>query len=719
MILFFVSARTNKNNHHHDRLRAQDKRALLETNRQRVLDLKKQNQQNKQEIQQYIGQVREVEARERYLAKKELEEREAYRQYQQDVAVESMRAFINRQKKSKEQTKSKLKGELRAIMHSQSVFESSLRNTEAHMEKMVEPRLETKKRRIDSYVKGILPIDNFNTGKMYTDALKLTSAIYFSPCESGTLLPQIKKKVGALTRTTVGPADGKRQIKTHQVISTLQDAYIKYQRWRGQDGVKGDDLVAVLRRFKLEAQQPQMKRLIGEFGIEEHDALELDDFVEIGVAIFTILAPEVLAVDTVESSGRRRSKSAEPLNFGKKSVADLHELERLCVSALGHTADISFTKTASIKGDLALHLAGSVKSRKAREREMLMLAQEALEIKKLRETRGLASPTGVKASHTDASTKTSVPGKETPARKPLGGSSLGEGHGGQAGLQTTQQPAVASSDLFAPNHGFLGPSPAPAAPDKAEAQQKQKPSASSFVSKKGPFSFQRPGGGAAASKLLVPVPDVSISSLGMNNITNFDAGTSQSQGDAVHGALKSVHATETAPSLPAGNPMNRSPSRGLAGQFITGGTLSRPMTQQGSRPSSRQTPFREDEPIPTEVLDGQTQAGTTVGFKFKMPTGRKKVGDLEHEHVSSFLPQLKEGLMPLPVQPTPPMPAPPMPAQPEPAAPPVDTTGMSRVQRMKLLQQQNAALPEDPTPQEVPISEPSVFPRRPRGNRPF
>jgi len=715
-----------------DHSRAQDKRALLETNRQRVLDLKKQNQQNKQEIQQYIGQVREEEARERYLAKKELEEKEAYRQYQQDVAVESMRAFINRQKQSKEQTKSKLKGELRAIMHSQSVFESSLRNTEAYMERMVEPRLESKKRRIDSYVKGVLPIDNFNTGKTYTDALKLTSAIYFSPCESGTLLPQIKKKVGALTRTTVGPADGKRQIKAYQVISTLQDAYIKYQRWRGENGVKGDDLVAVLRRFKLEAQQPQMKRLIGEFGIEEHDALELDDFVEIGVAIFTILAPDVLVV---ESNGRRRSKSAEPLNFGKKSVAELHELERLCVSALGHTADISFTKSASIKGDLALHLAGSVKSRKAREREMLMLAQEALEIKKLRETRGLASPTGVKASHTDASTKASVQGKETPDRKPLGGSNLGEGHGGQAGLQTTQQPAVASSDLFAPNHGFLGPSPAPAAPDKAEAQQQQKPSASSFVSKKGPFSFQRPGGGATASKPLVPVPDVSvpISSLGMHSITNFAAGTSQSQGDAVHGALKSVHATETAPSLPTGNPMNRSPSRGLAGQFITGGTLSRPMTQQGSRPSSRQTPFREDEPIPTEVLDSQTQAGTTVGFKFKMPAGRKNVGDLQHEHVSSFLPQLKEGLMPLPVQPT----APPVPAQP--AAPPVDTTGMSRVQRMKLLQQQNAvaagaqdaagahaatgaasaALPEPPPPQEVPISEPSVFPRRPLGNRPF
>lgn len=703
-----------------DHLRAQDKRALLETNRQRVLDLKKQQQQNKQEIQQYVGQVREEEARERYLEKKELEEREAYRKYQQDVAVESMRAFINRQKQSKEQTKSKLKGELRAIMHSQSVFESSLRNTEAYIEKMVEPRLESKKRRIDSYVKGVLPIDNFNTGKTYTDALKLTSAIYFSPCESGTLLPQIKKKVGALTRTTVGPADGKRQIKAYQVISTLQDAYIKYQRWRGENGVKGDDLVAVLRRFKLEAQQPQMKRLIGEFGIEEHDALELDDFVEIGVAIFTILAPDVLVV---ESDGRRRSKSAEPLNFGKKSLADVHELERLCVSALGHTADISFTKSASIKGDLALHLAGSVKSRKAREREMLMLAQEALEIKKLRETRGLNSPTGVKASHTDASTKTSVQGKETPARKSLGGSNLGEGHDGQAELQTTQQPAVASSDLFAPSHGFLGPSPVPAAPDKAEAQQQQKPSASSFVSKKGPFSFQRPGGGAAASKPLVPVPDVSvsISNLGMHSITqNSAAGTSQSQGDAVHGVLKSVHATETAPSLPAGNPMHRSPSRGLAGQFTTGGTLSRPMTQQGSRPGSRQTPYREDEPIATEVLDSQTQAGTTVGFKFKMPAERKNVGDLEHEHVSSFLPQLKEGLIPLPVQPT---------ANP---APPVDTTGMSRVQRMKLLQQQNAVaagahaatglpetFPEPPPPQEVPISEPSVFPRRPRGNRPF
>ena len=164
-----------------DHLRAQDKRALLETNRQRVLDLKKQQQQNKQEIQQYVGQVREEEARERYLEKKELEEREAYRKYQQDVAVESMRAFINRQKQSKEQTKSKLKGELRAIMHSQSVFESSLRNTEAYIEKMVEPRLESKKRRIDSYVKGVLPIDNFNTGKTYTNALKLTSAIYFSP----------------------------------------------------------------------------------------------------------------------------------------------------------------------------------------------------------------------------------------------------------------------------------------------------------------------------------------------------------------------------------------------------------------------------------------------------------------------------------------------------------------------------------------------------------
>ena len=88
-----------------DHSRAQDKRALLETNRQRVLDLKKQNQQNKQEIQQYIGQVREEEARERYLEKKELEEREAYRKYQQDVAVESMRAFINRQKQSKEQTR--------------------------------------------------------------------------------------------------------------------------------------------------------------------------------------------------------------------------------------------------------------------------------------------------------------------------------------------------------------------------------------------------------------------------------------------------------------------------------------------------------------------------------------------------------------------------------------------------------------------------------------
>ena len=705
-----------------DYFRAQEKQLLLETNRQRVVDLKKQNEQNKQEIQQYIQQVREDEARERYLAKREQEEREAYRQYQQDMAVESMRAFITRQKQSKEQTMNKVKGDLRAMMHSQSVFENSLRNTEACMEKLIAPRLETKKRRIDSYVKSVLPIDSTNTGKAYTDALKLTSAIYFSPCESGSLLPQTKKKVGALTKTTVGPNNGKRQIRAYQVISTLQDSYLKYQRWRGEDGVKGDDLVAVLRRFKLEAPKLQMQRLIGEFGIQEDDKLELDDFVETGVAIFTILAPDVLVV---ESSGRRRPKSAEPLNFGKQIAADLNTIARSCASALGHTADISFTKSASLKGELALHLAGSVKSRKAREREMHMLAQEALEIKRLREARGLASPMEAKASNANASACAKASG------------------------QDMTRAAVASSDLSAPSHGFLGPSPAPVqepgtelssklASGKTEAQQNQ--SASSFVSKKGPFSFQRPG---AASKPLVPAPGPDLSgptvSLGKGNITDPQADPSHSRGDTVNGAFKSIRATDTVPSLAmTGNPMDRSLSRGSAGRPLTGGATSRPMTQQGSRPSSRQTPFREDEPIPTETLDSDNR-GTTVGFKFKMPAGQRHVGGLQHEQVSSSLPQVKEGLKPLPTQ---------SPAIPAGQPAPVDTTGMSRVQRMKLLQQQNAATAGSqgatgasahagPTPaasaapaeglgrsaqesvQEVPVAEPSVFPRRPRGNRPF
>ena len=107
--------------------------------------------------------------------------------------------------------------------------------------------------------------------------------------------------------------------------------------------------------------------------------------------------------------------------------------------------------------------------------------------------------------------------------------------------------------------------------------------------------------------------------------------------------------------------------------------------------------------------------------------------------MQSDLPKVAEGLTGLKA----------LPSGSDVAAPvPVDTTGMSRVQRMKLLQQQHAALAavvQDPVSSQpglttsqapkdistsvaendsgevrsVPTAEPSTFPRRPRGTRTF
>lgn len=604
-------------------LLTQSKQALLESNRKRVLEVKKQSEQNKQELADFIQLQREEESQARYLEKKEQEEKDAYRQYQQEVAVASMRAFISRQKDSKNESLSKVKEDLRAMKHAQQAFEGSLRKNEAHMGKLSAPRADSKKRRLDSYVKDV-PIDSFQTGKAYTDALKLTSAIYFSPCDTGSLLPQTKKQVVALTKTTIGPSNGKRQIKASQVISTLQEAYGKFQRWR-PDGVSSADLVSILRRFKLGAPAAQLERLVAEFGIEPADSLEVNDFVETGVAIFTIVAPDVLVMG---AEGHRRSKSAEPWH-GKKALMDL---ERSCISSLGSNSGISFVKSPAIKDDLTLHLAGSLKSRKAREREMAMLAQEALEIQKVRESRKAQAATSSSSAH-----DSSRPAPRAQDALKSGAFSLRDTGGNKTGPVVSTEPRnlVALSESPAPSGGFMGPSPAPGLPSHAASQEQASASLpahtdfGSNASKMGPFAFKKQG---AASGL-----------------STFSPATHQ-------GAL---HEEPTTTNL---------------ARPATGST-SRPVTR-GSRPSSRQTPIPA-EMIPTETLEA-----------------------------------VREGLMPLPTN--------------------DPTAGMSRVQRMKYLQQQNADAKsastadgggapgtDDSQAVPVPISEPSIFPRRARGNRPF
>ena len=656
----------------------QQKQALLESNRQRVIDVKKQTEQSKIEIQLYIKKHREEEERQRKHEKKEQEEREAYRQYQQEVAISSMRAFINRGKESKNATLAKSKEDLRAMKHSQEVFENSLRSNQKYMDKKTSHREDAKKRRLGAYVKDVLPIDSTQTGKAYTDALKLTSAIYFSPCDSGTLLPQTKKKVNSLTQTTYGPSNGKRQVKAHQVIATLQDAYNKFQRWR-PEGVKSADLLAALNRFRLGAPQNQMERLAREFGIDPVDVLEMDDFVETGVAMFAIVAPDVLVMDV---DGRRRSKSAEPMNYGQQSLV---HLERTCVSALGVKDDICFTRSTSIQDDLATHLSASVKSQKAREREMLLLAQEALEIKKLRET-----------------------------------NSKGEG---TKSLQKNVQKNIDSSDSPTPVNSFMEPSPAPGQYPGAELQvingssttQPAGPlgnltgistSEVKHSASKSPFSFNKRVGASDSTPLSTALPGNSTDEAG-----GLKEGTGKGESDITESVaeptpvdvpmsrvqrmklLKQQNAasssqvhntTESGPG--SGSPLPPRPvSRASALQCRpnTGGSSS-------SRPGSRQTPFREGDVVPTEVLDHQ-DTSNSIGIRSTNP------------------PNVQD---------------------------PIATSGMSRVQRLKMLQQQNndhAAGQESAlagmqvesgksVQQPVPVSEPSQFPGRRRDtnrNRPF
>lgn len=703
---------------------------MLESNRQRVMDIKKQSEQNKQGIQEFIQLKREEEAKTRFVERKELEENEAYRQYQQEVAVTSMRAFINRQKESKKEFLARSKDDIRTMMHSHAVFEDSLRKNELHMTRIGAPRRESKKQKLDSYVKEILPIDRGQTGKPYTDALKLTAAIYFSPCESGTLLPQTKKKVGDLTRTTVGPSNGKRQIQAGQVISTLQDAFFKFQRWR-PEGVKIADLVAILNRFNLGARKSQIERLAGEFGIDANDNLDVDDFVEVGVAIFTVMAPDVLVMDA--DGERRRSKSAEPLNFGKKSLVDL---ERSCISALGNT-NISFTKSQTIQDDLAFHLSGAVKSRKAREREMLMLAYEAMEIQKLREQRPVkeASPKKEEPTATETSKELNT-GKGHPARKSQGGFKLGKKDvlGKSDGAQdddkeSLQKTDVSLSDAPAPSNAFMGPSPVLG--QSAATEQNQV--AASSAAATGPFSFKKPDGGGGASK---PFTSGGLAAMPAGAGGQFgNSATKKAEWQHhKHSTQPLQHSTQ---SLLEGEPFSQSSilhavsrPESRVSRPRTSNEHSRPMTRQGSRPSSRQTEYREDDIIPTQVLDDQNSGGTTEAFKFKMggmgPGARKPLDNLS---TGSTLEQVREGLNLLPTA-----------SQPA----PVDMSGLSRVQRMKLLQQQNAAAApagdaaqagaaqdtpthvseQQPSDQDrvqpVPVAEASLFPRKPRrGNRPF
>ena len=718
------------------------------------------------------------------------EEKDAYRQFQEEVAVASMKNFMNRQRESRRDYLAKSKKDLRAVNKAQSVFEDSLRKNEARMDRLAAPRTETKKRRIDLYVKETLPIDSTQTGKAYTDALKLTSAIYFSACELGTLLPQTKKKVSALTKTTVGPAsNGKRQIKAYQVISTLQESYGKFQRWRPA-GVTSADLLAVLDRFKLGAHDGQMERLVREFGIQRDDALEMDDFVETGVAIFTIVAPDVLVMDL---DNPRRSKSAEPTHFGKKSLVDL---ERACVSSLGiaQSSGISFTRSEGIKDDLALHLAGAVKSTKAREREMLMLAQEAMDIKKLRENRpakvvgggDAAAVAAEKRTDTDMSA-TVTPA--TPAPK-SGGFNFGKKSAlaKKGPLSSKQGPLsslpladVAFADAPEPSDRFMmGPSPAPgqmasgtqpenheprrenhnalrsATPAGAsDASHQTHPITSTMTSKKGPLSFKKSVGSCAFKPGAIS-SEVSASSGAAAGLTALDpAGLGREPTGMPNNALgrpKAVEESGVSNCFLKVEALLQPVTVAVHQRPTTSGSASRPGTRQGSRPSSRQTPYREDDVIPTQLLHGSDAShvtpssspsgGTTVGFKFKSGAATKMWQDHEAAPVGAHasLPHVREGLNPLPVAAVP-------------AAPPVDTTGLSRVQRMKLLQQQHAtsatgqaaeslpvATPPAPllpqanlyvnAPEEksvptvivavpVPGAEPLLFSQRPRGNRPF
>ena len=625
------------------------KQSLLESNRQKVAEIKMQAEQTKLEIQTYIQQHREEEAKMRRWEKRELEQKEAYRQFQQEVAISSLKSFMNRSKEAKAESAAKVKSELRAIKHAEEVFANSLRSNRRYMDKKVAMRQGAKKQRVASFVQTVVPLDDVETGKSYTDSLKLTSALYFSDPQGGSLLPQTRRKVHALSATTLGPkATGKRQMKASTIIAALQDAFLKFRRWR-PEGVKSVDLAAKLCQFRLGAPQSRIEGLIKEFGIQYEDTLELDDFVETGVAVFTIIAPDVLIVDA-----QRRSKSAEPIDVGKKG---LEHLERTCMSSLGNNVDISFTKNDNITDDLVLHLSSAVKSQKAREREMMMLAQEALEIKKLRDNRA-------RVPLDDGSSLTAQVVAPSSKGNPL--------VRGKKTLRAVHQPNVLCTESPAPVDSFMMPSPAleghlsatakgagqvlvdgdsPAAKDTTASAilitgdqgEGTVPPDARQASTAVPIAPEAPEAPAAQVAL-----DVSK----MSRVERMRLLKQQQQQTSA--AQEGLPQTLSSLSRPG--------SRGV-------GCDERPKTSgSSSRPSSRQTPYREGDVIPTQNLEPQPliQAqGLRSSVLSEANTSSGTLGEVKTESKSAMAPFAS-----------------------------VDVSKMSRVERMKYMkeqQQQNAA----------------------------
>ena len=624
------------------------KQSLLESNRQKVAEIKMQAEQTKLEIQTYIQQHREEEAKMRRWEKRELEQKEAYRQFQQEVAISSLKSFMNRSKEAKAESAAKVKSELRAIKHAEEVFVNSLRSNRRYMDKKVAMRQGAKKQRVAGFVQTVVPLDDVETGKAYTDSLKLTSALYFSDPQGGSLLPQTRRKVHALSATTLGPkAAGKRQMKASTIIAALQDAFLKFRRWR-PEGVKSVDLAAKLSQFRLGAPQSRIEGLIKEFGIQYEDTLELDDFVETGVAVFTIIAPDVLVVDA-----QRRSKSAEPIDVGKKG---LEHLERTCMSSLGNNVDISFTKNDNITDDLVRHLSSAVKSQKAREREMMMLAQEALEIKKLRDNRA-------RVRQGDGSSLTAQVVAPSSQGNPL--------VRGKKTLRAVHQPNVLSTESPAPVDSFMMPSPeleghvsaiakgagqvlvdgdSPAAQDTtASAIVITGDQREVAVPQDAPqVSTSVPGAPAAPA---VQAAQVALDVSKMSRVERMRLLKQQQQTSAAQEGPNQISSS-----------LSRPGSRGVGGD-------ERPKTSgSSSRPSSRQTPYREGDVIPTQNLEPQpvTQAqGLKSSVLSEANTSSGTLGEVKEESKSAMAPFAS-----------------------------VDVSKMSRVERMKYMkeqQQQNAA----------------------------
>lgn len=741
----------------------------MQAQRERIERNRRRAEQKRKELQEFIQMKKEEEQRQIFEEEKEKMSREVLRSVQQESAYQSMEEYVFKKRALQAKAAQRQKQEWSQIRNAHNQFEDSLRQCDERVLSMKKPRAEKRSNKSDGYSKQLPPRHPSAEirGASFADSVQFSVSAYCSPSNDGSIHPTARKRVKEMLNR---PEHKTRTFTPHEAIVSLQQAFVRFDKWRSGQ-VVSSDLCSALQRMGVDVGREYMERIVTEFGVEEADILSEEDFVEVGLSVISVAAPYQLAHDKAGP----RSKSAEPKR-GHSPAGLLPELnpgerERLTMSAMDmRKEDLDFPEQG-----LKAHLTHAVKGQRARERELALLREEALQIQTLRQKTANRQQTAKTAATPSPAPDTECAAKDAgrtaqSEAAPVGGAERAPGGEAGEGMEKEEEKepvqAVATWGAEEAAPAFGGPSAAkPSASSTSSASSKP---LAAKPSKNNPFAFRKAGGAAAPAPAAPaatqpPAPSSATDPAKADEVGAAPAALAPrvSAGGAAGRASTAAHPAPGAAQVEVGlggaGESRRRSSGGGQQRAVTPSQQQRaptpgprPLTRQdSSRPSSRQTPFHGD--LETETLDktsappaaepapessGYDPLGSAAApaggraskpFKFKMPggaaPGRRAPPD---EEAAQPRPAGAAGGPGLPPRHAAPSPAAHAPPQSEPPLPDLaDPSGSGSAQAPESgvggAAGSSGEAPKAGTPPgEVPLASRPVLPARPKGrNRPF